>query len=86
MQASGEVGADLGMLPSHLQSKENDWLQLGPLTVIRDIRDRDMTDRQRGDWPSCSTCTTPVKGHADSQGLKCLLPLFLLTHSLIHLL
>lgn len=49
MQASGEVGADLGMLQSHLQSKENDWLQLGPLTVIRDIRDCYMTDRQRGD-------------------------------------
>lgn len=48
MQALGEAGAEPGTLLSHLQSKENDWLQLGPLTVIRDIRGLYATDGPRG--------------------------------------
>lgn len=48
MQALEEVRAGLSTLLSHLQSKENDWLQLGPLTVIRDIRGLYIRD---GLWP-----------------------------------
>lgn len=71
MQALGEAGAELGTLLSHLQSKENDWLQLGPLTVIRDITGLYVTDGQSGGSdPSCSTCTTPAKGHPHSQGFN----------------
>ncbi len=55
MQALGEVGAVLCKLLHHLHSNENDWLQLGPLTVIRNITGRYITERQSGDPdPSCS--------------------------------
>lgn len=54
----GEVGAVLGTLLRHLHSKENDWLQLGPLTVIGNITGPYVTRRQsRGPDPPTAAHT-----------------------------
>lgn len=67
----GKSGMFLGSPRSHLQSKENDWLQLRPLAVIRHFRGSYRTDRRsRRFRPRCSTCTAPVRGHLHGKELN----------------